>query len=121
MFAPLRSLVALVVLSVLATLLVSALPAEQHSKRLLYGSSTTKVKGVNLGGWFIIEKWMKPSLFDSAAQMTGNSSAVDQWTFMQSFKNQSQASDLLKQHWSTWITESDFKAIKNLGLSKCSH
>lgn len=28
----------------------------------LHGSS--KVRGVNLGGWLVIEGWIKPSLFD---------------------------------------------------------
>jgi hypothetical protein len=25
---------------------------------------TPKVRAVNLGGWLVIEKWMKPELFD---------------------------------------------------------
>jgi len=31
----------------------------------LHGSS--KVRGVNLGGWLVIEGWIKPSLFDGIA------------------------------------------------------
>ncbi|XP_031116680.1 uncharacterized protein LOC116020340 [Ipomoea triloba] len=33
-----------------------------HSVEGLHGSS--KVRGVNLGGWLVIEGWIKPSLFD---------------------------------------------------------
>lgn len=31
----------------------------------LHGGS--KVRGVNLGGWLVIEGWIKPSLFDGIA------------------------------------------------------
>lgn len=27
--------------------------------------NTQKVRAVNLGGWLVIEKWIKPSLFDN--------------------------------------------------------
>ena len=27
-----------------------------------------KVKGVNLGNWLVLEKWMSPSLFDGATE-----------------------------------------------------
>lgn len=77
-----------------------------------------KIRGVNLGGWFIIEQWMKPSLFAAATTATGKSGLVDQWTFMSAFSNKQQALGMLQAHWSSWITDADFAQIKSLGLSE---
>jgi aryl-phospho-beta-D-glucosidase BglC (GH1 family) len=75
-----------------------------------YGSQ--KVRGVNLGGWLVLEPWITPSLFDN----TGNSAIVDEWTFGQ-LQNRATATSTLKQHWDTWITEADFAAIAAAGLN----
>lgn len=66
------------------------------------------LNGVNLGAWFIVEKWMTPWLF------TGNqANAVDQYTFDQTVN----ASAVLQQHWSTYITQQDFTTIKSWGFN----
>ncbi|KAF7972591.1 hypothetical protein HWV62_17392 [Athelia sp. TMB] len=82
----------------------------QFSPGFPYGSE--KVRGVNLGGWLVLEPWITPSLFDN----TGNSAIVDEWTFGQLQKT-SVAKATLQNHWNTWITESDFKAIAAAGLN----
>ncbi|KAE9383458.1 glycoside hydrolase, partial [Gymnopus androsaceus JB14] len=73
-----------------------------------YGSE--KVRGVNLGGWLVLEPWITPSLFDN----TGNSNIVDEWTFGQ-LQNHGTALAALQNHWNTWITEADFAAIAAAG------
>ncbi|THU98603.1 glycoside hydrolase family 5 protein [Dendrothele bispora CBS 962.96] len=75
-----------------------------------YGS--TKVRGVNLGGWLVLEPWITPSLFDA----TGDSRIVDEWTFGQ-YQDKNVAEVALKNHWKTWITEQDFVDIKAAGLN----
>ncbi|EGN93094.1 glycoside hydrolase family 5 protein [Serpula lacrymans var. lacrymans S7.3] len=75
-----------------------------------YGSQ--KVRGVNLGGWLVLEPWITPSIFDN----TGNSAIVDEWTFGQ-LQDSNTATSVLQSHWNTWITESDFAAIANAGLN----
>ncbi|KAI9511874.1 exo-beta-1,3-glucanase [Russula earlei] len=87
----------------------------RHSRRSFspgfpYGSET--VRGVNLGGWLLIEPWIKPSLFDA----TGNPAIVDEWTFTQ-LQDRSVATAALQNHWNTWITEADFQAIAAAGLN----
>lgn len=71
-----------------------------------YGSQ--KVRGVNLGGWLVLEPWITPSLFDN----TDDSRIVDEWTFGQYAPN---AQAVLQQHWNSWVTESDFQAIAAAG------
>lgn len=91
-----------------------------------YGS--TKVRGVNLGGWLVLEvstlftfitfdahqwfaqPWITPSLFER----TGNPNIVDEWTFGQ-LQNRATAQSALTNHWNTWITEQDFIDIANAG------
>ncbi|KAF9531919.1 glycoside hydrolase family 5 protein [Crepidotus variabilis] len=75
-----------------------------------YGSQ--KVRGVNLGGWLVLEPWITPSLFDN----TGDSRIIDEWTFGQ-YQDRSVAISKLQTHWNTWITESDFTAIAAAGLN----
>ncbi|KAF7288873.1 Glycoside hydrolase family 5 protein [Mycena indigotica] len=75
-----------------------------------YGSS--KVRGVSLGGWLVLEPWITPSIFDS----TGNPAIVDEWTFGQ-LQSRPVATAALTKHWDTFITESDFAAIKAAGLN----
>ncbi|KAG8732973.1 exo-1,3-beta-glucanase [Ceratobasidium sp. 414] len=82
--------------------------ANTNALRFPYGS--TKVRGVNLGGWLVLEPWITPSLFDN----TGNAAIVDEYTFGQ-YQDYNTAQFKLKNHWDTWITESDFAAIAAAG------
>ncbi|KAJ6609397.1 glycoside hydrolase family 5 protein [Mycena sp. CBHHK59/15] len=75
-----------------------------------YGSQ--KVRGVNLGGWLVLEPWITPSLFDN----TGNTNIVDEWTFG-SLQSRATATAALTNHWNTWVTEADFAAIAAAGLN----
>ena len=96
-----------------------------------YGSS--KVRGVSLGGWLVLEvssrchsslhkcqltcayfaqPWITPSLFDN----TGNANIVDEWTFG-ALQNRNTAQQTLTNHWNTWITEADFAAIAAAGCA----
>lgn len=73
-----------------------------------YGS--TKVRGVNIGGWLVSEPFIKPSLYDN----TGDSRVVDEYTMGQYVSN---ACSRLQSHWASWITADDFRQIKAAGLN----
>ncbi|KAI9838426.1 MAG: exo-1,3-beta-glucanase [Thelocarpon superellum] len=64
------------------------------------------LRGVNIGGWLILEKWMVPDVFDGT-------NAIDQWTF----DSTSGAAAALQQHWSTWFTEADVQSLKATGIN----
>lgn len=74
--------------------------------------SIDKVRGVNLGGWLVLEPWITPSVFER----TNNDAIVDEYTLGQLLDSQT-ARKILTQHWETWITEDDFAAIKAAGLN----
>ena len=56
------------------------------------------IRGVNLGGWLVLEKWMTPSLF-------ADTTARDEYTFMQT----PGAAEKIERHRKTFITEADFQ------------
>ena len=74
-----------------------------------YGS--TPIRGVNLGGWLILEKWVSPSLFSGLPD-----SVVDEYTFCKHL-GYTEAAKRLKNHWETWVTEADISALKKAGIN----
>ncbi|KAL5638947.1 hypothetical protein ACGC1H_003349 [Rhizoctonia solani] len=84
----------------------------KRAPALRFPFGSTKVRGVNLGGWLVLEPWITPSLFDK----TGNGAIIDEYTFGQ-FQDYNAAHSKLVAHWDSWITESDFAAIAAAGLN----
>lgn len=66
-----------------------------------------KLRGVNLGGWFVLERWMTPELFEGV-------SGPDETVFCKEANN---AKEKLEKHWDSFISEEDFRNIKELGLN----
>ncbi|KAF9532615.1 glycoside hydrolase family 5 protein [Crepidotus variabilis] len=87
----------------------SASPIYNYSP---YRYGMDKIRGVNIGGWLVLEPWITPSLFDA----TGNDKIIDEFTLGQ-YLDPGKAQTLLQQHWSTWITEDDFVQIAAAGLN----
>lgn len=65
----------------------------------------TAMRGVNLGGWLVLERWMTPSLF-------AGTDAVDEYTFMQT----PGALRKLRDHHKTFIREEDFRWLCDNGI-----
>eukprot|EP00746_Dinoflagellata_sp_MGD_P007683 gnl/MRDRNA2_/MRDRNA2_115252_c0_seq1.p1 gnl/MRDRNA2_/MRDRNA2_115252_c0~~gnl/MRDRNA2_/MRDRNA2_115252_c0_seq1.p1 ORF type:complete len:617 (+),score=105.43 gnl/MRDRNA2_/MRDRNA2_115252_c0_seq1:108-1958(+) len=87
-----------------------------HSRKLFWHREPWR--GVNLGGWLLLEPGPNASLF----QEHGASSATCEWSFMRMLnanhsKGGASASDTLRKHRDTFVTEDDFKQIRNSGLN----
>lgn len=67
------------------------------------------VKGVNLGNWLVLEKWMSPGLF-------AGTTAEDEY-YLPSQLSPEVYEARIKTHRSEYITERDFAQIKNIGLN----
>ncbi|EJD48927.1 glycoside hydrolase [Auricularia subglabra TFB-10046 SS5] len=78
----------------------------------LFNYSTTPIRGVNLGGWFVLEPWITPSIF----QATGNDNIIDEYTFGQ-LQDDDVALKALTAHWESWVVDDDFKAMSDAGLN----
>ncbi|KAA8916381.1 hypothetical protein TRICI_001469 [Trichomonascus ciferrii] len=70
------------------------------------------VRGVNLGGWFVIEPFISPSLFEAF----GDNGPLDEYTYTQQL-GKDEAKKRLEKHWSTWITENDIRQIAEWGFN----
>lgn len=67
------------------------------------------IKGVNLGNWLVLEKWMSPALF------AGTTAADEYYLPRQLSKEVYEAR--IKVHRSEYITERDFAQIKAFGMN----
>jgi glucan 1,3-beta-glucosidase len=68
-----------------------------------------KIKGVNIGGWLVLEPWITPSLFypflgKHTNNNNNNKIGMDMYTFCEVL-GPLQANKILRNHWSTWVTE----------------
>jgi glucan 1,3-beta-glucosidase len=101
------------ILSTLAALLVTAqgAPTTPWKRGLAFDYNSQKVRGVNLGGWFVLEPWITPSLFESV----NDDSVIDEYTLTKKWGSQAQSR--MEKHWDSWITKDDFAAIAKAGLN----
>lgn len=67
------------------------------------------IKGVNLGNWLVLEKWMNPALFDGT-------DAEDEYYLPRRLSKEVYEARI-KIHRSEYITERDFVTIKSYGLN----
>jgi glucan 1,3-beta-glucosidase len=69
----------------------------------------SKWRGVNLGGWLALEKWITPAVFSGLK-------AADEYSLCQEL-GPAKASAHLKKHRETWITADDFQWLAALGMN----
>ncbi|OAL39838.1 hypothetical protein AYO20_00750 [Fonsecaea nubica] len=94
-------------LLLVALLATAAVGSPLNKRQFSYGS--TPVRGVNIGGWLVLEPWITPSIFQ---QYGGN--VVDEYTLCQQVPN---AGDVLRNHWDSWASLSDFQKIAANGFN----
>ncbi|MBI5520490.1 MAG: cellulase family glycosylhydrolase [Desulfovibrio sp.] len=66
------------------------------------------LRGVNLGGWLVLEKWMAPSLFEGLE-------ATDETTWCAELGEK--APERLRAHWNSFITREDFAWLAGVGVN----
>lgn len=71
-------------------------------------ASSSKLRGVNLGGWLVLEKWMVPAVYRGTQ-------AQDEYSLC--FALGDEARGRLDHHRETFITAEDFRWIKSCGLN----
>lgn len=68
-----------------------------------------KLRGVNLGGWLVLEKWITPSLFEGLKATDETSYCVE--------LGETEATRRLHHHWNTFITRDDFAWLARAGIN----
>ncbi|KAJ2860385.1 hypothetical protein FB639_005639, partial [Coemansia asiatica] len=59
------------------------------------------IRGVNIGGVFLIEPFIRPSLFDQFLSMKESDRPIDEWTFT-AVLGKEEARRQLEEHWDTF-------------------
>lgn len=68
-----------------------------------------KIRGVNLGNWLVLEKWMQPELF------AGTGAEDEVW--LNRRMDPEELKEKMKKHRDTFITEADFRFLKGQGIN----
>lgn len=71
--------------------------------------SLSGIRGVNLGSWLVLEKWMTPEVFEGA-------DAYDEYTLARTLLPE-EYEQRIRTHRSSFITQEDFAAIADMGLN----
>lgn len=95
--------------SVLGAALSVALP-----DKLSQDITNKQVKGVNLGGWFLLEPYITPHMFKDHPDENGEFQ-VDEYRLTRFLGEK--ALGVMQKHWETWYTEKDFHEISQAGLN----
>ena len=74
-----------------------------------------KIRGVNIGGWLVLEPWITPSLF---YQFLGSRYKIgmDMYSFCE-ILGPVEANKQLKQHWQNWINNDHIQTLKKEGIN----
>lgn len=89
------------------------------------GKSMEKIKGVNIGGWLVLEPWITPSLFypflgktnkDTNTNTNMNKIGMDMYTFCEVL-GPAKANKVLQEHWSSWFTEEHIQILSKNNIN----
>mmetsp|Transcript_8467 Transcript_8467/g.19207 ORF Transcript_8467/g.19207 Transcript_8467/m.19207 type:complete len:301 (+) Transcript_8467:256-1158(+) len=83
--------------------------ADEHARPF-----NNQIRGVNLGGWMVLEPWITPSLFYQFLSGRENSTAFDTYTFCEVLGAE-EANKQLRNHWDRWVTEEIIQTLAASG------
>ena len=73
-----------------------------------------QVRGVNLGGWMVLEPWITPSLFYQFLGKDENHVAMDHYSFCKVL-GATEGNKQLRRHWDSWVTQDIIKELADSG------
>ncbi|CAN9082488.1 glycoside hydrolase [Alternaria alternata] len=85
-----------------------------HDRHVAFDWDTGKVRGVNIGGWLVLEPFITPSIFEQHS--SADWPVHDEWTLCEKL-GQSSCADVLKPHWDNFVSWDDFRKIKDAGFN----
>jgi len=80
------------------------------------------LRGVNLGGWLVLEPWITPFFFEKANEgvprgPNNTFAIVDEYTWRSSKDGSNDRAAMLVDHWNTWVTEDILETLANAGIT----
>lgn len=82
-------------------------------RKVSFNWGTEKVRGLNIGGWLVLEPWITPSIF---AQFDASQGIVDEYTLGEKL-GEDKAMEILRPHWDNWVGFEDFQRIADAGFN----
>ena len=73
-----------------------------------------QIRGVNIGGWMVLEPWITPSLFYQFLGGDENSTAMDHYSFCEVLGPE-EGNRQLRRHWESWVTQDIVKELASSG------
>ncbi|KAE8538276.1 hypothetical protein D1P53_005618 [Cryptococcus gattii VGV] len=73
---------------------------------------TDPMRGVNIGGWLVLEPWITPSIFEGKPDWV-----IDEWTYGVYMNNQSDTMGEIRNHWNTWFSYTELQNVAAVGLN----
>ena len=87
-----------------------------------------KIRGVNAGGWLLLEPWITPKLFEEVNNFIFNyplsqvnvgdnlDKIVDEYTYAE-LVDPDFYKERLRTHWDTFVTKEDFEKVNSAGVT----
>lgn len=92
------------------------------AKGFSWSNDNYKIRGLNIGGWLVLEPWITPSIFSAANKQA--SGIVDEYTLCNHYNRDIKPANsdrcrkqVLQQHWDSWVKLADFQKIKSHGFN----
>lgn len=82
---------------------------------LVRAKSEGTITGTNIGGYFVLEPWITPSLFYRFLEKAPEDFGMDSFTFCKALGPEL-GNKVMRQHWDTFYTEQDIKDLANRGV-----
>ena len=74
------------------------------------------IRGVNLGGWLLLEPWITPVFFEEVNVGDLQDQIVDEWTYAEKLEPQVYQERMVG-HWSSFLTPGDLEDLVTAGVS----
>ena len=75
--------------------------------------TSTPYRGINLGGWLVLESWITTTLYANNQVPDGDG----EWQFCSIVGTPQDCCNVLIPHWDTWVNESDIQLLANTGIT----
>ena len=75
-----------------------------------------KIRGVNAGGWLLLEPWITPYLFEEVNYGENLDKIVDEYTYAELVEPEFYQARL-KFHWDTFVNREDFEKVSAAGVT----
>ncbi|XP_023326029.1 probable glucan 1,3-beta-glucosidase A isoform X1 [Eurytemora carolleeae] len=94
-------------------LLLSTALVLSNTAKSSAGCGDGKVRGVNLGGWLVLEPWITPKFFEEVND--GGDKIVDEYTYAQ-YLDPAVYKERMVKHWDTFYTKEEFAKLAASGI-----